>query len=239
MLANYHAKRERIVVVNRKILHGFSLFFAITSISAVLHGAPPAGKGPKGAPARQSLKSAPASKVFKTYEIDIAHTKVGFEIAHLVIATVEGRFNKFSGTFDYDEATQSLGNAKIEIKAASIDTNEVDRDKHLRSPEFFDVAKFPVISFEEAKLSAAAGKPSKLDGTISMHGVKKPLTLAVDFKGTAVDPWGNAKMVFELRGELNRKDFGLLWNKSLDKGGVMIGDIVNLVIRVEAQAKKG
>jgi polyisoprenoid-binding protein YceI len=187
-------------------------------------------------PAR--LQSEPAASGFKSYELDTSHTKVGFEIAHLIIATVEGRFNEFSGSFDYDEQKNLLRNARIEIKAASIDTNEPDRDKHLRSPDFFDVAKFPRIVFEDIKLSAVAGKPQKLEGTITMHGVKKPLEFAVDFKGTAVDPWGNAKMIFELRGELMRKDFDLKWNKNLDKGGVMIGDSVKLIMRVEAQAKK-
>ncbi|MBP6216991.1 MAG: polyisoprenoid-binding protein [Oligoflexales bacterium] len=175
---------------------------------------------------------------FKSYDLDKAHSKVGFEVSHLVISTVDGQFNQFSGSFDYDEANQLMKNAKIDIDVGSISTNEPDRDKHLKSPDFFDVAKHPKMSFEDIKLVAANGKPSKVQGTLNMHGVKKEVTLDVDFKGSAKDPWGNQKIVFNLEGHLNRKDFGLNWNKALDSGGVVVGEEVKIVIKVEANMKK-
>lgn len=184
------------------------------------------------------LYSNPAVPGFRTYELDTSHTKVGFEISHLVIATVDGQFNQFSGLFEYDDKAQELKNAKIEIDTASINTNEPDRDKHLRSPDFFDVEKFPKIIFENVNIVSVAGKPKKLNGTIIMHGIKKEISLNVDFKGAATDPWGNQKIVFNLKGSLNRKDFGLNWNKNLDAGGVMIGDEVSIVIKAEANLKK-
>lgn len=175
---------------------------------------------------------------FNHYELDVSHTKIGFEISHLVIATVDGHFEKFSGSFDYHPSTHELKNAMITIDPASINTNEPNRDKDLRGKNFFEVEKYPKITFEDITLISAAGKPSQLKGVLNMHGIKKEISLNVDFKGAATDPWGNQIIAFNLRGLIQRKDFGLNWNKNLDAGGLMVGEDVSLVIKVEARLKK-
>lgn len=174
---------------------------------------------------------------FKSYVLDSSHTMIGFEISHLVISTVHGQFKTFSGSFDYNEKTQTLKNVSMQINTDSIDTNEPDRDKHLKSSDFFHAEKYPKIVFDFDKLDVNKGKPHKLFGLLSIHGIKKPVVLDVDYKGAVTDPWGNEKIVFNLKGLLNRKDFDLTWNKSLDAGGVMIGDEVTIDIKAEANVK--
>lgn len=173
-----------------------------------------------------------------SYKLDESHTQVGFKIKHLVISTVSGRFNKFSGTFEFDPKKGEIEKLNVEIESASIDTNEPDRDKHLKSPDFFDVEKYPKLTFISKKTTTKDSKPTKLDGELTIHGVKKNVTLDVDYKGSTVDPWGNERIAFEASTQVNRKDFGLKWNKSLDKGGVMIADDVKIVIEGEALLQK-
>jgi len=175
-----------------------------------------------------------------TFNIDTAHSMVGFKIKHLVISTVTGRFNQFEGQYDFDEKTGKLENVSIEIQTASIDTNEPDRDKHLKSPDFFDVEKKEnsTITFKTTKVEYKNKKPIKMTGEFKMHGVTKPLTLDVTYNGSITDPWGNERNAFLASGKIKRKDFGLTWNKTLDKGGVMIGEDVDLVIEIEGKVKK-
>ncbi|MGE0525582.1 MAG: YceI family protein [Bdellovibrionales bacterium] len=173
-----------------------------------------------------------------TYKIDESHTQVGFKIKHLVISTVSGRFNKFAGEFKYDASTGKLEGLKTTIEANSIDTNEPDRDKHLRSKDFFDVDKFKTLEFVAKDVSYKEKKPAEIKGDLTIHGITKSVTLKVDFKGEAVDPWGNQRAAFEASTRVNRKDFGLKWNKNLDKGGVMIADDVDILIEGEAILQK-
>ena len=173
-----------------------------------------------------------------SYKLDESHTQVGFKVKHLVISTVSGRFNKFGGTFEFDPKKGEIEKLNVEIESASIDTNEPDRDKHLKSPDFFDIEKFPKLTFISKKTITKDGKPTKLDGELTIHGVKKNVTLDVDYKGSTVDPWGNERIAFEASTQVNRKDFGLKWNKNLDKGGVMIADDVKIVIEGEALLQK-
>ncbi len=173
-----------------------------------------------------------------TYKIDESHTQVGFKIKHLVISTVSGRFNKFSGEFNYDASSGKVDGLKTTIEANSIDTNEPDRDKHLKGKDFFDVEKFKTLEFAAKEVSYKDKKPIEIKGDLTIHGIKKPVTLKVDFKGEATDPWGNQRAAFEASTRVNRKDFGLNWNKGLDKGGVMIADDVNILIEGEAILQK-
>lgn len=173
-----------------------------------------------------------------TYKIDESHTQVGFKIKHLVISTVSGRFNKFSGEFKFDSKTGKLEGLKTSIDASSIDTNEPDRDKHLKSKDFFDVQKFKTLEFVAKDVSYEGSKPSEIKGDLTIHGITKPVVLKVEFKGEATDPWGNQRAAFEVRTKVNRKDFGLNWNKNLDKGGVMIADDVDIQIEGEAILQK-
>jgi len=168
------------------------------------------------------------------YKLDESHTQVGFKIKHLVISTVSGRFNKFTGGFKFDEKKGTLDNVEVTIEAASIDTNEADRDKHLKSKDFFDVEKFPYLKFVSTKVTHKGNKPDGVHGNLTIHGVTKPVVLKVEFNGSATDPWGNERVAFEASTKIKRKDFGLTWNKTLDKGGVMIADDVKVEIEGEA-----
>lgn len=172
------------------------------------------------------------------YKLDESHTQVGFKIKHLVISTVSGRFNKFSGGFRFDSLTGKLENLKVAIEATSIDTNEPERDKHLRSKDFFDVEKFKAVDFISTDVVYKDKKPTEIKGTLTIHGISKPIVLKVEFKGEATDPWGNQTLAFEASSVVDRKDFGLNWNKNLDKGGVMIADDVKILIEGEALLQK-
>lgn len=172
-----------------------------------------------------------------TYQLDKAHSRVGFEIAHLVIATVEGHFKEFEGSFDYDSKKRTIQNVNVSIQMASVDTNETDRDNHLRKEDFFHVEKYPTMTFKNVKVTFGGGKPREAKGDLTLRGVTKPMKLKIKWKGEVTDPWGNEKVAFDLEGKIKRKDFGLTWNKKLDKGGVMIGEDVTLRIRVEANKK--
>jgi polyisoprenoid-binding protein YceI len=173
------------------------------------------------------------------YKLDAAHTEIGFSIKHLMISTVKGRFNKFDGGFDYDEKSKSLSKVDIKIESASIDTNDKKRDEHLQSPDFFDTKKVSTIEFKADKISnVEIGKTFKVPGTLTMHGTSKPVSLDVEFKGTATDPWGNEKVVFGATAKIKRADWGMSWNKSLDKGGVVVGEEVTVVIEAEGNKSK-
>jgi len=168
------------------------------------------------------------------YSVDPSHTEVGFSIKHLMISNVKGRFNKFAGTFDFDPTKNQLNNIQVEIDTASIDTNEPDRDKHLRSNDFFGVEKYPKMTFKSDKVEYAGDKPVKTIGTLKIRDKSKTVTLDLDFHGTVTDAWGNNKVAFTAATKINRKDFGITWNKALDKGGVTVGDEVS--ISIEGQA---
>jgi len=171
------------------------------------------------------------------YKLDPAHTSVLFKIKHLVISTVTGRFEKFEGTFDFDEKSGKMSNLKVKIQTASINTNEKDRDNHLRTKDFFNAEKNPTITFTSTKITDSK-KPKQIKGKLTMNGKTNDLTFDVDFKGTAKDPWGNKIMAFEATAKLDRRKYGLTWNKSLDKGGVLIGNEVKIIIDAEANPVK-
>jgi polyisoprenoid-binding protein YceI len=172
------------------------------------------------------------------FNIDPTHSTVRFEINHLVIATVEGRFGKFEGSYTFDREKKSASDVNVRIQTASIDTNEPDRDKHLRSADFFDAEKYPEITFTDAKIVFNGGKPTQATGKLKIKNVTKEIPLTVNYKGETTDPWGNEKVVFDLDGKLDRRDFGLTWNKKLDKGGFVVGDQVTVKIRIESNLEK-
>jgi polyisoprenoid-binding protein YceI len=168
------------------------------------------------------------------FQIDPAHTNITFKVPHMVISKVKGRFDKFEGSFEFDEKSQKLDLVSVKIQADSINTNQADRDKHLKSPDFLDVAKFPSIEFKGTKVIYDAAKPKKVEGKITIHGVTKDVTLDVEYKGAVTDPMGIRRVGFEIETKLNRKDFGLVWNKALETGGVVVGD--NIEIDIEGEA---
>lgn len=168
-----------------------------------------------------------------TYKVDPAHSTIGFSIDHLVINTVHGRFRQFDGSIAIDpDSGNALKEATATIQSKSIDTDISKRDDHLRSPDFFDAEKFPAITFE-AKEVKKDGNQQVLAGKFTMHGVTKDVSLPVTVKGPIKDPWGNTRIGLEVNTKLNRKDYGLTWNKALEAGGLMVGEDVTIQINAE------
>ncbi len=163
--------------------------------------------------------------------IDASHSEIQFKVKHLVITTVTGSFQEFSGAV---ESEDSFENAKISFEAntGSINTNSEQRDAHLKSGDFFDTEKFPKLSFQGTRFSKK-GDAFELVGDLTIKDVTKSVTLAVEFGGIATDPWGNIKAGFEVTGKINRKDFGLTWNAPTEAGGVLVSDEVKLIANVQ------
>lgn len=183
------------------------------------------------------ILSSSAALRAETYDIDASHSQVGFRIKHLV-GKVPGRFTKFSGTIDFTPGKPETWKVDAKIDPASINTDHEKRDGHLRAPDFFDTAKYPEMSFKSTKVTAVKGETAKLHGDLTMHGVTKPVVLDLELGGTTKDPWGNQKAGFSATGKVNRKDFGIVWNKTLDTGSLMLGEEVEVSIDVEAQVAK-
>ena len=163
------------------------------------------------------------------YKVDLAHSYVGFKIKHLMISNVKGNFENFSGKFTYDEENKKLLTLDGKIDVNSINTSIAKRDKHLRSKDFFDVDKYPNITFVSSKI-----KNDSVYGKLTMHGITKEVKLDYEFNGIIKDPRGKTKAGLSLSGKLNRKDFGLKYNSLLEAGGVAIGDSVKLDLEFEA-----
>lgn len=173
----------------------------------------------------------------KNYAIDGSHSAATFKVKHLM-SKATGSFKDFSGTFTFDEKNPKSFKGTFTIKADSIFTNEAKRDEHLKSADFFDVQKFPTLTFDTQELKAAGRGKYKLLGQFTMHGVTKPVTFDVEYLGTGKDPWGNEKVGFSASAKINRKDFGMVWNKALDTGGFVVGDEVEIDVQVEGNAQK-
>ncbi len=169
-----------------------------------------------------------------TWKIDPAHTQVEFAVKHMMITTVKGRFSDVTGEIQHnDAATFPNSKVTIEINVASIDTREPQRDQHLRSADFFDVDKYPKITFRSTKIDGAV-EGFKLTGDLTIHGVTRPLTLDVTYEGRGKDPWGGERIGFSGTGKIKRGDFGLTWNAALETGGFLVGDDVKLSVDIEA-----
>jgi polyisoprenoid-binding protein YceI len=169
----------------------------------------------------------------KTYAVDKVHSEVGFQIRHMV-GKVRGRFTDFGGKITGDLAKPEAASVEFTIKAASINTDNERRDGHLKSADFFDVEKFPEISFKSEKISAKTKDEYEVQGQLTMHGVTKPVTLPVKVLGVGKGPRGGDTVGLEVETTLNRKDYGIVWNKALDTGGLTLGDDVTVSINLEA-----
>ncbi|HWG72601.1 MAG TPA: YceI family protein [Acidimicrobiales bacterium] len=171
-----------------------------------------------------------------TWEIDAAHTTVGFTVRHMMLAKVRGHFAVTSGTIHIeDDPLQS--SVTVTIDAASLDTRDPNRDTHVKSPDFLDVEKHPTIEFASTSVRQT-GDGWEVDGNLTVHGVTRPVTLELEHTGIAKDPWGNTRTGFEATTEISRSDFGLEWNQALETGGVVVGDKVKVEIQVEAVAQQ-
>lgn len=172
-----------------------------------------------------------------TYNVDLDHTTVSFKIKHL-LSNVRGQFDKFEGTIEYEPGKPETWAASGSIDVDSIDTNVPERDKHLKSPDFFDLEKYPKITFKTTGVREATETSAKLDGTLTMHGVEKPITLDLTINGVAKDPWGNTRASFSAVTSIDRKDFGIVYNSTLETGGLLLGEIIDVELEVEALLKK-
>lgn len=168
------------------------------------------------------------------FTIDPTHTVLGFAVRHMMFAKVRGRFGTFQGSIALDPEKLDQSSVEVEIDAASIDTGVADRDKHLRSADFFDVEKFPKLTFKSTRIESLGGERYAVHGNLSLHGVERELTLSAEYGGRAKDPWGNERALFTLSGNLNRTDFGLRWNQALEAGGVLVSERVELELEVQA-----
>lgn len=173
------------------------------------------------------------------YTIDKSHTKVLFNITHLVFNTMTGKFDNFKGTFKYDEKSSVLSDVDVSIVTNSINTDNEKRDTHLRSEDFFFAEKHPEITFKFDNKKVAIGKEVGITGDLTMRGVTKKVDLKLTLNGPVVDPWGNSVLIFKLKGKIARKDFGITWNKDLagKVKGQLIGDVAEIDIQGEANPK--
>ena len=173
-----------------------------------------------------------------TFVVDKAHSSATFSIRHLM-SRVNGRFTDFTGTIVGDPAKPAEAKVEFTLKAASIDTDQDARDKHLRSADFFDAEKYPEITFKSTKITPAAGKDTfDVTGNLTIRGVTKQVTLPVTYLGSLVDPYKNEKFGFEATTTLNRKDFGIVWNAALDAGGTVLSDDVAVTVNLQAARRK-
>ena len=177
--------------------------------------------------------AAPVQAAPQTFEIDPVHSRVEFTIRHM-FSKVTGNFGKFRGVINYDATAPASSSVKAEIDAGSIDTNNDRRDSHLKSPDFFDVAKYPTITFTSTKVSSGADGKLKVEGTLSIHGVTKPVVLDAAFLGSGPGLDGVTRAGFEATTKVDRKDYGIVWNKALDQGGTLLGDDVQISLEIEA-----
>ena len=177
--------------------------------------------------------TAAAAGTLTTWTIDPAHSLVEFGVKHMMIATVKGRFGVVRGTVRTDEADPARGLAEIEIDVDSIDTREAQRDAHLRSTDFFDVEKYPHITFRSSRITDVAGDRFKLTGDLTIHGVTREVTLDVTSEGRGKDPWGNERAGFSATTKIKRSEFGLTWNQALETGGFLVSDEVKVSLDIE------
>ncbi len=178
----------------------------------------------------------PQADGLETFEIDAVHTSIGFFVRHMVISNVRGRFTRFSGTILYDSLDNSRSSVSVTIDAASVNTENQERDNDLRSSNFFDTATFPQMVFKSKRIEPQC-EGYLCVGDLTMHGVTKEISVPFTILGRQKDPWGNERLGFEGELKLDRRDFGLTYNSALDSGGLVVGNEVKIELNVEAVRK--
>jgi len=180
------------------------------------------------------LFAVPALSHAATWQIDPEHSSVQFKVRHLMVSNVKGEFTRFNGVVAIDDQDISRSHVNVNIETASIDTRVAKRDEHLRSADFFDVTKYPAMTFVSKKVAKAGKGNLKVTGDLTIHGVTREVILDVEGPTADVkDPWGNIRRGATATTQINRKDFGLTWNKALETGGVVVGDDVTITLEVE------
>jgi len=173
----------------------------------------------------------------ENWKVDQSHTTVGFSVSH-IFTSVQGRFDRFDGTIVFDPEEPESAVVRATVEAASINTNNAKRDKHLRSDDFFDVDRHPTLSFESTGgVTEMKENRGKLAGSLTIHGVTRPVVFDVTFRGQGKDPWGNVRAGFAATSSINRRDYGLNWNEVLETGGLLVGEEVE--IRIDAEGILG
>jgi polyisoprenoid-binding protein YceI len=168
-----------------------------------------------------------------TWTVDKAHSKVGFAVKHMGIATVRGEFTEFEGALDIGDdlaAARAYGN----VQTASVNTNDPQRDEHLRSPDFFDAESFPEISFESTRIEPIDEDTFRIVGNLTLHGVTREIELEATLQGADIDPWGNERVGLEITGQLSRGDYGMKFNQALGSGNMLVSDKVKLALDISA-----
>jgi polyisoprenoid-binding protein YceI len=168
------------------------------------------------------------------WNFDFTHSNVDFSVRHLLVSKVRGRFNKWSGTLLIDEDDLGASSVEVQIDAASVDTSEPKRDEHLRSAEFFDVEKFPHLTFKSTGVEKNGDDRLRVAGDLTLHGITRPVVLDVERGGSVRDPWGLQRTGFTVTTSIDRKDFGITFNQALDHGGLALGEKVSISIDIEA-----
>ena len=180
----------------------------------------------------------PASAANSTWQIDPAHSSAQFSVRHMAISNVRGQFHKVTGTVTVDDKDITKSAVEVTIDTATVDTQEPDRDKDLRSDHFFDVEHYPTMSFKSKKVARVAPGKLKVTGDLTIRGVTKEVVLDVDGPAAAIkDPWGLQRSAASAATTINRQDFGVKWNMTLDNGGVVVGDEVSITIEIEMVQK--
>ena len=168
-----------------------------------------------------------------SWQLDKAHSSINFSVRHMMISTVRGRFEDFDGTFEINETNPTQSKIEVEIQAASINTKESQRDGHLASPDFFDVAQYPTITFKSKRVEKLANQDVRLVGDLTIKNITKEVVLAVEYAGQAKSPWGTINAGFTAQTKISRKDWDLTWNVALETGGMLVGDEITINIELE------
>ena len=171
-----------------------------------------------------------------TWNIDHSHSGIHFTVRHLMVSKVRGGFGKWTATLDIDDADITKSKVDVTIDAASIETGEPKRDEHLRSPDFFEVEKFPQLRFRSTKVERTGADSLAVTGELTIRDITKMVVLAVEEGGRVKDPWGGTRLGYSAHASISRKDFGLTWNALLEAGGVAVGDKIEIGIEIEAMA---
>ncbi len=173
------------------------------------------------------------------YDIDASHSSIGFRVKHMMMSNVQGGFTKYRGTIEFNEKDPTKSTAELTVDVSSIDTREPKRDAHLKSPDFFDVAKYPEMTFKSRSAKKVGTNRYNLTGDLNLHGVTKEVVLAVELSPKDMkDPYGNLKRGANVTTKINRKDFGLTWNAPIEAGGVVVADEVAINIDLELTRRK-
>lgn len=183
--------------------------------------------------------SLPATAATSTWQLDPMHTAAQFSVKHLAISTVRGGFSNVKGTVQFDDADVTKSSVDVTIDVSTVDTRTPDRDKDLKSDKFFDVAKYPTMTFKSTKVEQAGAGKLKITGDLTIRGTTKSVVLDVDGPTAPVkDPWGNQRAAITATTKINRQDYGVKWNATMDNGGVVVGDEVSITIDAEMVQQK-